>query len=235
MIEKVLLGLAGAGCPGFKVREVVGERAVALFHCSEHVLGLGDSVLWLEFRLEEAEEFSPVVGAYDATLFVGNREDVFAVGDLFQVRACPDGSVAGHERKCRSNHFTSVVPCVTVIVRDDVAVLVPFREGSFVVLYPYHEGAAEKAGLFRAFAFKGLRLLDDVDGASVTGDGTSGASECGDGLGEVVDRVCESPDRSDHLVNLLICGERPLFLRLCLCLGCRGRVGALDARHCERV
>ena len=72
-IEEVLLGPASAGCPGFEIREVVGERAVALFHCSEHVLGLGDGILWLEFRLEEAEEFSPIVGAYDATLFVGNR------------------------------------------------------------------------------------------------------------------------------------------------------------------
>ena len=112
-----------------------------------------------------------------------------------------------------------------------MTVLVPFREGSFVILYPYHEGAAEKTGLFRAFAFEGLGLLDNVDGTSVTGDGSSGASECGDGLGEVVDRGCEASDGRDHLVNLLICGERPLFL----CLWCRGWVGALDARHCERV
>ena len=89
--------------------------------------------------------------------------------------------------------------------------------------------------MFRAFAFEGLGFLDDVDGTSVTGERSSGASECGDGLGEVVDRGGESPDGSDHLVNLLICGERPLFLWLCLCLWCRGRVGALDARHCERV
>ena len=97
MIEEVLLGSAGAGCPGFEICEVIGERAVALLHVEKHVLGLGDSVLWLEFRLEEVEEFMSIIFAGNLALAICNHKDVDVVGDFLEVVMDPDGCIADHK------------------------------------------------------------------------------------------------------------------------------------------
>ena len=116
----------------------------------------------------------------DVALVVCDHEDVLTVGDLFEVGTCPHSGVACHEGEGRGDHLLAVVNRVAVGICDDgVRSRVPRCEGRVVVMDPHREGAAEETGYFRCFSFESLGLLDDVDGASVTGDRASGASECG--------------------------------------------------------
>ena len=46
-----------------------------------------DSILWLEFCLEEAEEFIPIAYGGDGTLIIGDDEDILAVSNFLEMGA----------------------------------------------------------------------------------------------------------------------------------------------------
>ena len=144
-VEEVLLGPTGAWRPCLEVCEVVRKCAVALAHVLDDVFGLGDGVLRLKFHLKLFDKLSPRVRDVGACCILA-EEDVLILRDLFQVRASPNGGVAGEEREGRRNDLLAVEGDVTVGFLFDHAVGVAGGESAFLRPRPDDEVSAEQAG-----------------------------------------------------------------------------------------
>jgi hypothetical protein len=100
-----------------------------------------------------ADGFKFLLKCLQKTISFAIVEYQFVVCKLFQIRTSPDSSILSHKQEGQCNHFGFVQEFFSCLI-DDVGIIRPVLETSFIAFHPDMESTVKELGGFKVFAFK---------------------------------------------------------------------------------